>query len=114
VIALGYPAVEPILRDLLEWIQDCNWPVSRPIGDFLATLPMPMAPLIWEVLRGKDDTWKYWCIARLISAMPPDVAEQFRPELARLAERPTPTERSEELNEVAKDALDSLWPSGGP
>src|SRR3954454_25322905 len=35
VIALGYPAVAPVLGDLLEWLQDCNWPVSRPIADFL-------------------------------------------------------------------------------
>src|SRR2546429_8860869 len=99
VIALGYPAVAPVLPDLLEWLQDCNWPVSRPIGDFLATLPEQMAPLIWKVLRGDDHIWKYWCIVRLISTMPAGVAEQFRVELTRLAKEPTPVERSEALNE---------------
>ena len=113
VIALGYPAVAPVLRDLLEWLQDCNWPVSRPIGDFLASLPQQTAPLIWTVLHGDDHIWKYWCIVRLISVMPGNVAEQFRAELTRLAERPTPAERSEELDEVAQDALRALWPSGG-
>jgi hypothetical protein len=112
IVALGYPAVAPVLRDLLEWLQDCNWPISRPIGDFLATLPEQTAPLIWDVLRGNDDTWKYWCIVRLVSAMPVEIAEQFRGELARLAERPTAAERSEELNEVARDAISTLWPSG--
>lgn len=113
VIALGYPAVAPVLPDLLEWLQDCNWPVSRPIGDFLASLPEQMAPLVWGVLRGKDDIWKYWCIVRLIRAMPPDIAEQFRGELTRLAEQPTRAEHLEELDEVAQAALRSLWPSGG-
>jgi hypothetical protein len=113
VAALGYPAVAPVLPDLLEWLQDCNWPVSRPIGDFLATIPEQMAPLIWKVLRGDDLIWKYWCIVRLISAMPTRTAEQFRGELTRLAEEPTPAERREELNEVAADALGELWPSGG-
>jgi hypothetical protein len=113
VAALGYPAVAPVLPDLLEWLQDCNWPVSRPIGDFLASLPHQMAPLIWGVLRGNNDIWKYWCIVRLISVMPPEIAEQFRPELTRLAERPTRAEHSEELDEVAQDALHTLWPSGG-
>jgi hypothetical protein len=111
VIALGYPAVAPVLPDLLEWLRDCNWPVSRAIDDFLATLPEQMAPLIWKVLRGDDHTWKYWCIVRLISAMPVSVAEQFRTELTRLANEPTPAERNEELNEVAQDALRELWPS---
>lgn len=110
VVALGYPAVAPLLPDLLRWLQDCNWPVSRPIGDFLATLPEQMAPLIRDVLRGDDDIWKYWCIVRLISAMPPDIAEQFRAELTRLGNEPTPAERSEELNEVAQEALLQLWP----
>ena len=113
VVALGYPAVAPVLPDLLKWLRDCNWPVSRPIGDFLATLPEQLAPVIWNVLRDDDDIWTYWCIVRLISAMPPDIAEQFRPELTRLAERPTPAEHSEELHEVAQEAIQSLWPSGG-
>ena len=113
VVALGYPAVATVLPDLLEWLQDCNWPVSRPIGDFLATLPEEMAPLIWNVLRGDDHIWKYWCIVRLISVMPVGVAEQFRTELTRLAENPNGAERTEELNEVAQDALRELWPPGG-
>jgi hypothetical protein len=113
IVALGYPAVAPVLPDLLEWLQDCNWPVSHPIGDFLASIPEQMSPLIWNVLRGDDHIWKYWCIVRLITVMPPGIAEQFRTELSRLAEKPTPSERAEELNEVAGDALQSLWPSGG-
>lgn len=112
IVALGYPAVQPVLRDLLTWLKDCNWPVSYPIGDFLASLPEPVAPLVWEVLRGDDDLWKYWCIVRLISAMPAAVAEQFRAELTRLADRPAPAERSEELDEVARNALALLWPPG--
>jgi hypothetical protein len=113
IVALGYPAVAPVLPDLLRWLQDLNWPVARPISHFLKTLPEPMAPLISEVLRGDDDIWKYWCIVCLISSMPRDIAEQFRPELTRLAERPTDAERREELNEVAREALDTLWPPGG-
>jgi hypothetical protein len=113
VVASGYPAVAPVLPDLLKWLQDCNWPVSRPIGDLLASIPEQMSPLIWNVLRGDDYIWKYWCIVRLISIMPPGIAEQFRPELTRLAEKPTAAERAEELNEVAGDAMEPLWPSGG-
>jgi len=45
--------------------------------------------------------------------MPTGIAEQFRLELTRLAEEPTAAERAEELDEVAGDALQSLWPSGG-
>ncbi len=112
LIALGYPTVAPVLPDLLTWLKDCNWPVSRPISDFLATLPSQMAPLVWEVLRGEDYIWKYWCISRLVRTMPVTLAEQFRSELTRLANQPTTVERSEDLHEVAQDALQALWPHG--
>jgi hypothetical protein len=112
VVRLGYPSVAPVLPDLLEWFKDCNWPASHPIGDFLATLPEQTAPLVWKILRGDDHIWKYWCIVRLIRTMPISIAEQFRPELTRIAQNPTPAERSEELDEVAQDALCVIWPSG--
>ena len=28
LVALGYPAVAPVLPELLEWLQDLNWPVE--------------------------------------------------------------------------------------
>ena len=112
LIALGYPAVAPVLPDLLAWSQDYNWPVSRPISDFLATIPEPMAPHIRDVLQGNDLMWKYWCIQILIRWMPREVAEQIRPDLIRLAEHPTPDEHLAELDEVAKEAIEMLWPSG--
>jgi hypothetical protein len=112
VIALGYPAVAPVLADLLTWLQDCNWSVSRPISDFLASIPEPMAPLIKDVLDSTDDIWKYWCIQQLIKNMPREVAENFRVDLTCLPERPKSTEQREELDEVANEALQTLWPPG--
>lgn len=108
LVALGYPAVAPVLKDLLAWLQDGNWPISRLVGDFFLTIPEAIAPLVREVLEGDDLQWKYWCIVRLIGQMPPTVATQFRDELTRLAEFPTAEERLDELDAVARDALFSL------
>jgi hypothetical protein len=108
LVALGYPAVAPVLKDLLAWLQDGNWPISRLIGDFFLTIPEAIAPLVQKVLAGDDLQWKYWCIVRLIGQMPPTVAIQFRDELTRLAESPTAAERLDELDSVAKDALLNL------
>ena len=69
-----------------------------------------LAPFIQEVLEGDDHQWKYWCIVRLIGEMTPAVAEQYRIELFRLAVCPTLADAQNELNEVAKDALQKLWP----
>jgi hypothetical protein len=111
LLALGYPALGPHLKELLEWLQDGNWPISRPIGEFLLTVAEAIAPLIQEVLAGEDHQWKYWCIVRLIGEMKPKVAEPFRFELLRLAECPTLAEAQNELDQVAKDALQKLWPA---
>jgi hypothetical protein len=31
---LTFDEIEPIIRNLLEWLQDGNWSVSRPLGIF--------------------------------------------------------------------------------
>jgi hypothetical protein len=108
LLALGYPAVAPVLRDLLEWLQDGNWPISRPVGEFLLTIPEAIAPLVQEVLDGDDLQWKYWCIVRLIGEMPLEVTRLFRDELTRLVESPTAAEKLNELDEAAGDALRKL------
>jgi hypothetical protein len=61
VIALGYPAVAPILPDLLEWLQDYNWPVSRPIAEFLqADHGRELKALRRYVQRGRPYGRKEW------------------------------------------------------
>ena len=34
IAAHGYPAVEPILLDLLKWIRQDSWPVAKPACEF--------------------------------------------------------------------------------
>ena len=33
---LGFPLLNEIIPDLLEWLQDGNWPVARPTATLLA------------------------------------------------------------------------------
>jgi Domain of unknown function (DUF5071) len=108
IIALGYPAVAPVLGELLEWLRDCNWPVAHSIAPFLAAVGEPVIPLIHEVLRGNDDIWKYWCIDRLIMEFPRNLVEPFRAELRQFALQPTNEERIEGLDERAIAALQRL------
>lgn len=107
-VRAGYPAVEPILGRLMEWLQDYNWPVAHVIAPFLASIGAPVVTQLWLVLRSDDMQWKYWVISQLICSLPKDVALEFRPELERLAYSPEPLERSECVSEVARDVLDHL------
>ena len=38
IAARGYPAVQPILPDLLKWIRDESWPVAKPACEFLVSI----------------------------------------------------------------------------
>jgi len=105
-IKAGYPAVEPILGRLIEWLQDYNWPVAHVLAPFLESVGAPLVPHIWHVLRTNDDIWKYWVIGILIQSLPKEAAVEFRPELERLAYNPEPNERTEELDEQAREALE--------
>jgi hypothetical protein len=103
--ALGYPAVAPVLPELLHWLQDGNWPIARSVGRFLASIGEPVVPLVRRVFAGTDGIWKYWCIELFVRELPRAVAEQLRAELQRLAFHPTPDDHTEEVDERARKAL---------
>lgn len=41
----GYPAITPVVNDLLEWLRDGNWPVAHVLAPFLRDLG-PVPPLV--------------------------------------------------------------------
>jgi hypothetical protein len=104
-IAAGYPAVQPFLWHLLEWIQDTNWPVAETLAPFLASIGMPLVPHIKKIFETDDEMWKY-AIMREIFLKSPEVAEEFRDELKRIAYNPTESEITEEIPEGALDVLE--------
>ncbi len=104
LVALGHPAVEPILPELLAWLQDMNWPVARVIQPFLAQIGAPLAPHVRAALASQDHIWKYWILTQIL-AESPDLTELFREDLERLAWSPIPGEREEELDIEARALL---------
>ena len=105
-VEAGWPAVEPVTPELLEWLQDYNWPVSRILAPFLARIGPPLVPYLRPILVGEDAIWKYWIIAAVLADAPLEVIESLGPELARIVGDPTAREVEEEVPEVAKAALD--------
>lgn len=101
---LGYPAVAPVIPHLLEWIQDPNWPISRHVSGFLASIGDPVIPAIKEVLRGSDDIWKRSCLC-LLKDMDHATASRLRSEITRLAVSPTVGETTEDVSDVARELL---------
>ncbi|MEZ5344476.1 MAG: DUF5071 domain-containing protein [Pyrinomonadaceae bacterium] len=103
-IEIGYPAVEPILPELLEWLQDLNWPVARVLAPFLSSVGKPLVPYICEIFKTDDDMWKYWIITTILEESV-ELANAFRNEIERIAYSPTDNEKDERLNDTALDLL---------
>lgn len=93
VIRLGYPAVSPILPQLLEWMQDYNWPVAQEIYPFLVSIGEPLAPHVLKVLETDDTVWKEWIL--MIVGASPSLFAVLKADLERYA-RFTPKDLDEE------------------
>lgn len=98
----------PLLPGLLVWIQDMNWPVAPSILELLLTFPEEIVPHVQEVLSSDDDDWKWFILHFLVFELPFESRVHFRGYLTRVAETPTQHELAEELNEIAKEILETI------
>ena len=98
----------PLLPNLLEWIQDMNWPVAPSVLELLLTFPEEIVPHVQDILSSDDDNWKWFILHFLIIKLPVESKVQFREYLARVAETPTRDELYEELDEIAKEILETI------
>lgn len=97
--------INPHLPELLEWLQDINWPVAGPVSERLQKVGVQLAPLIIEVLKGEDHIWKYYILSGLLLNCKREVRELCMVEVVRIINSPTRDEVKEEVDLVAKDVL---------
>lgn len=106
-VATGWPAIEPVAAELLDCVQDLNWPVARVLAPLLASAGAGLAPQILRILRTDDETWKWSVIQGVVKPSKP-LSRTLQVELRRMAERPTASEHQEELDLLAREALQAL------
>ncbi|WP_171097508.1 DUF5071 domain-containing protein [Ruegeria sp. HKCCD7255] len=102
---IGFPSLNEALPELLTWVQDANWPVAKPIASILRQAGPEIVPHIRNILSGYDAVWKYWIIVLVIAHTTPEVFEQLRDELLRLANDPDNKDKVERMDIVALEAL---------
>ncbi len=107
LLQLATPEIEPILSALLEWIQDCNWPIAAKVLPLLAQHETAVIPLAQSLLAPEptDDGWKYWVVSALLPKFSREAIQQLRPTLERIIMAPTPGESLEEVDQVAVELL---------
>lgn len=102
---VGFPKLNPILPDLLEWIQAINWPVATRTAAVLYGAGPEIVPHIKSVLRSDDDIWKFWITEVLLPASSIGVDEELHSELVRLANHPNYNEKFEAIDISAREFL---------
>ncbi len=93
------------ITSLLEWMQDLNWPVAPHICERLKSIGSPLVSPVKTILLGNDDVWKYWVISSLLSKISRETLMSLKSDLENIVDNPTESEKTEEVNIVAKEVL---------
>ncbi|NUU78833.1 DUF5071 domain-containing protein [Paenibacillus xylanilyticus] len=94
-----------LIPELLEWLQDINWPIAIEISKLLLTVPQETIPYIRNVIAGEDDIWKEWCLRYFVMELPTELIQSLQEDIERIAYRPTKGEELEEVNITAQELL---------
>lgn len=87
----GYPAITPVVNDLLEWLRGGNWPVAHVLAPFLRGLG-PVPPLVGgirPILEGTDSVWKYWVLHGVVDGWDGRELVVLEPQLNALTASPS-------------------------
>ncbi|WP_345954167.1 DUF5071 domain-containing protein [Mucilaginibacter sp. PAMB04168] len=99
---LSFEEIEPIIPDLLKWLQDMNWPVAKCIADILEPFADKITSQIISILRSDDGMWKYWILGNLVrNTNDPSILM----ELERIARHPSKDDIDCEVNLEAVSIL---------
>jgi hypothetical protein len=103
----GMPAesLRPYISELLVWLQDMNWPVSKLIAEALVKCNDDLIEPIRLILHGNDPIWKMWVISELLCHTAPNVRISLQNEIERLVRNPTEDEKQEGVVKAARDVM---------
>lgn len=96
----SYFEVKEIVPELLQWMQDMNWPVAKYVADYLLTILDSIEIDVFRILKGDDLIWNYWIL--MVFGMNIN-SDQVKNEILRLANFPNELEKNEFLDEVASE-----------
>ncbi|WP_428243513.1 DUF5071 domain-containing protein [Gynuella sp.] len=95
----------PHIYELLEWLQDMNWPVALNVAERLSKLGIELVEPVWTILDGTDEVWKYWIVSHLLHAVNKQVYQSLKFKLYRMKSQPTQGEIKEEVYDAVCELL---------
>ncbi|MFZ4913606.1 DUF5071 domain-containing protein [Paenibacillus sp. S29] len=100
--------LKPILPEILEWLQDGNWPIAEPIENVLLNFEEELIPYIREIFSTNDGCWKYFLLHGLIRKLPDYTLKELKADLNRMLNTPTEDEKQEELDDILIELLERV------
>jgi hypothetical protein len=109
----GKEKIIPILPQLLEWLQDMNWPIAQDIQVIIADYEEYLIPHIRDVLESNDGVWKSCLLHGLINGLSNEKLLELKPDLIRMKLSPTKDEVDEEFAEEIEELLTKIDSANG-
>ncbi|WP_298145026.1 DUF5071 domain-containing protein [Flavobacterium sp.] len=91
------------VNSLLEWLKDMNWPAAALVSKYLSQYANKIDDEIIQVLRSKDEEWKYSILFSLLLHSNIIPNNKIYKQVCRIYKHPTEAELEAELNELAED-----------
>ncbi|BDU37847.1 DUF5071 domain-containing protein [Vibrio nigripulchritudo] len=102
---LSNSEIEPYIYELLEWMQDLNWPVAYPVSKRLFLFNTELVEPLLKILNSDDDTWKYWIVSYFLHHTSNNVYDRLFFKLSSMKNHPTKREVDEEVHDAVCELL---------
>lgn len=99
---LSFEEIQPIIPDLLIWLQDINWPISGDVADVLKPFADKLTPYFTEIFKTNDGLWKLWILTFFGRGTKDEILLN---EITRIANFPTKDEMDDEVDLEAQAIL---------
>lgn len=97
--------IEPIIPELLGWLQDMNWPIANEIAEILRHHEDVVFPHIPGILQSDDAMWKLWVMEGLVPHFRLEHKQMLKQDIAALITEETTDEDVIAVSECAKKCL---------
>lgn len=101
--------IQPIIFDLLEWLQDYNWPIAKDILPIVVLHQNIAMPHILAILQDNDTMWKFWVIELVIPYLIYPNKQLVKSELERLSSLEIIDEDINEIVKISKRCLEFYY-----
>ncbi|MCY0968550.1 DUF5071 domain-containing protein [Chryseobacterium wangxinyae] len=97
-----YEEIKSIVPQLMEWLQDMNWPVAGILAENLLRYQDDIEDEIMLVLNTNDEVWKYWVISIFGKSTK---SKKIQERINQIATHPTLSEVTNEVNLMAIEVI---------